>query len=271
MPTRFIYPLALALLLFAQATAAAGVPPVHDSGRPDIHVRRFYGLAYGRHSGKYLYTAVHKRIVRQLPDGRRRWLGGSMTYYAPDGSKIGEKKLNFSADPYIPIYRLQLSRPWYVEGISRITPKKIYMYRQKAGQASAKHASVPHAHPMAADSGFDSFIRAHFKPLMNHESMQVTFGLAGKLDSYKFSIHRISDTRLRGHKAVRFKIELASLLRFFAGSITVAYDPRNRRMLEYDGISDLYNPKTGNPYQVRIEYYSKPPANVPAKLPPLNP
>ena len=259
------------LMLSIQAIAAPqrDLPKVNPATHPDIHVRRFYGYAFERKSGKYLYTSVHKRIIKQLPDGRRTWLGSSITYFSPNNIRIGEQKLNFSSNPYIPVYRLKLSRPQYLEGISKVTAKHVYMYKEKVGQSTLEHAEVEHVHPMAADAGFDSYIRAHFAKLMNHKTLHVTYGVVGKLTSYQFQIHRISDTRIQGHKAVRFKIELASLLHFFIGALVVAYNPHTRHLLQYDGLSNLYNPKTGHPYHVRIDYYLKKPAKAPTVLPPL--
>lgn len=263
--------LIVCLMVNIQAIAAPqrDLLKVNPAAHSDIHVRRFYGYAFDRKSGKYLYTAVHKRLVKQLSNGKRLWLGSTITYFSPNDIRIGEQTLNFSSNPYIPVYRLKLIRPPYLEGISKVTAKKVYMYKQKAGQATLKRAEIKHAHPMAADAGFDSFIRAHFAKLLSHKTLHVTYGVVGKLTSYQFQIHRISDTRIQGHKAVRFKIELASLLHFFTGALVVAYNPRNRHLLQYDGLSNLYNPKTGDPYHVRIDYYLKKPAKAPTVLPPL--
>ena len=264
-----------ALIVFLMVSIQAIAAPQHDlpkvnlAAHAPIHVRRFYGYAFDRKSGKYLYTAVHKRIIKQLPNGKRAWLGSTVIYFSPDNTRIGNLKLNFSSNPYIPVYRLKLTHPRYLEGISKVTAKRVYVYKKKAGQGTPERAEIKHAHPMAAGAGFDSFIRAHFATLLSHKTLHVTYAVAGKLKSYQFQIHRISDTRIQGHKAVRFKIELASLLHFFTGALVVAYNPHNRQLLQYDGLSNLYNPKTGDPYHVRIDYHVGKPAGAPAVLPPL--
>src|SRR3546814_4506954 len=57
---------------------------------------KFYGYAYDLKTNRYLYTEVHHQNV----DGVR-WLGGTILYYTADGTLIGDKTLDFSADPYI--------------------------------------------------------------------------------------------------------------------------------------------------------------------------
>src|SRR3546814_12602633 len=75
---------------------------------------KFYGYAYDLKTNRYLYTEVHHQNV----DGVR-WLGGTILYYAADGTLIGDKTLDFSADPYIPVYRFDMKTDGYHEEIGR--------------------------------------------------------------------------------------------------------------------------------------------------------
>ena len=49
-----------------------------------------------------------------------------------------------------------------------------------------------------------------------------------------------------------------------APDFVLLYDPQQRRLLEYRGISNLHDPRTREAYSVRIVYPSVPPADVPA-------
>jgi len=118
---------ALALTLVA-ASQAATTPGTHT----------FRGYAYDLDSGKFLYTEVHRQVI----DGDR-WVGGTIDYYAADGSRIGHKVLDFSSDPYVPVYRLELAPGGgYVEGITGLTADRIEMEKKGYGASEMRTAAV---------------------------------------------------------------------------------------------------------------------------------
>lgn len=226
---------------------------------------KFYGYAYDLKTDRYLYTEVHHQIVE---DGR--WLGGTIRYYAPDGSLIGDKTLDFSADPYIPVYRFDMKADGYHEAIASVDAKHVVMEKRSTAEDKLQRKTIDHAQPMTADSGFHSFLRAHFAELMAGKTLSFTLGVAGNLDAYHFRAKRIDDTTFEGKPAVRFRVEPDSLLRWFVDPLEVTYDPQQQKLLEYRGVANIPNPAGGKPYVARIAYYSKPPKDVP-KLPPLDP
>src|SRR3546814_20909181 len=63
-----------------------------------------------------------------------RWLGGTILYYAADGTMIGDKTLDFSADPYIPVYRLDMKTDGYHEAITSVDAKHVVMAKRSKGQ-----------------------------------------------------------------------------------------------------------------------------------------
>jgi hypothetical protein len=222
---------------------------------------RFYGYAYDLETNRYLYTEVHKATI-----AGGQWQSGTIDYFAPDGRRIGHKDLSFTSDPYIPVYRFELAEQGYVESITRVDAR-IAMSKSVKGKTS--QASIEKKPDMAADSGFHSFLRAHFQDLLAGKTVPFVFVAAGNLDAYKFRAKRIEDTTWEGKKAVRFQVEANSLLRLVAPSLRVTYDPEEMRLLEYRGISNVHDPATGDPYEARIAYYAEPPPDAPNPLPPL--
>lgn len=223
---------------------------------------RFYGYAFDLKSDRYLYTEVHEQNIVA-----GKWVSGAISYFAPDGKKLGAKTLDFSLDPFVPLYNYQLPGLGYREGITKIGSTVELTKADKGGKP--KLASVPKKDPITADSGFHNFLRASFPDLMARKTVPFTFIAAGNLDSYKFRAKRIEDTLFEGKKAVRFLVEANSLLRIVAPNLIVTYDPDQQRLLEYRGPSNVINPETDKVYDARIAYYSKPPAAAPAMLPPL--
>jgi hypothetical protein len=173
--------LALAALMAmgAQTAAAGSMADVKVDTVQNVSVKRFYGYAFDRSSGKYLYTEVQKQ--RYTASGR--WLGGVSDYYLPDGKKIGEKTLDFSKSPFIPIYRLELRIPPYAEGISHVGEHHVDLFKVHDGKKTERK-TIDRSPHMAADSGFDSYIQAHWKALMAGKTLHFVFAAAGLLNDY---------------------------------------------------------------------------------------
>jgi hypothetical protein len=220
----------------------------------------FRGYAYDLDSGKFLYTEIHKQTI-----SGDRWLGGTIDYYAPDGSQIGHKTLDFSQDPYVPIYTLTLATGGgYMEGITALSADRIEMEKKGYNTDKARKASVKRSGAMVADSGFHSFLRDRFADLVAGKTVKFTFVVSGELDTFKFRARRIEDGTFEGKTAVRLKVEPDTLLRLLADPLEIMYEPTQRRMLEYRGVSNLHDPKTFEAYHVRIVYPSAPPPDAPA-------
>ncbi len=242
------------LALGLVATAAAAEPS---------QTLRFYGYAYDLRSGEHLYTEVHRQEL-----AGERWLRGTIRYFDAGGRPMGEKGLDFSRDPYVPEYRFTLPDLGYVEAITS-SGDPIRLERRLNG-GPVERAALQVDGPMCADSGFHSFIRAHFERLLSGEWLRFRMVVAGSLDQFRFRARRIGDTQFEGRPAVRFRVELDSLLRLLVDPLELTYDPDSLRLLEYRGVSNVRDPATGQPLEVRIAYYSERPDNV-AVLPPLEP
>lgn len=221
----------------------------------------FRGYAYDLDSNRFLYTEVHRPRI----DGDR-WVGGTIDYYAPDGTQIGHKTLDFSQDPYVPLYRLTLSSGGgYMEGITAIGPKTLSMEKQGYGETKVRTATIQRHDPVVADSGFHSFLRDRFPELLEGKTVRFTFAVSGNLDQFRFRAVRLADTTFEGQPAVLLRVEPDTLLRLLADPLFITYEPKQRKMLEYRGVSNLHDPKTHEAYKVRIVYPSK----VPDDAPPL--
>jgi hypothetical protein len=232
--------------------------------RADSQTLHFYGYAYDLGSGKYLYTEVYRE---EIDNGR--WVGGHTSYYDAAGKLLGEKTLSFAADPYVPVYTLDLPALGYMEGITHVGKDGIEMFKQ-SGEQGRQTATIPRTEPMAADSGFHSFLYDHMPELLAGQTLKFRFAAAGQLDSYSFRARKIGETQFEGKPAVLLKVDPDSLLRLLVDPLILTYDPQSRRLLEYRGISNVMNPATGKPYNARIAYYSKPPDDAPKNLPPLD-
>lgn len=225
-------------------------------------VQRFYGYAYDLKSNAYLYTEVHEQ---RIDNGR--WQGGTIDYYGPKGDKFGHKTLDFRNDEFVPVFRLEM-HSGYMEAITD-NRQAVAMERRGGADRKLEKKSLEKVSPMCADSGFHSCLRAHFAELQAGKTVKFTLAVAGSLDTFRFRAKKSGETQWQGQKAVQFKVEPDSLLRLLAGPLDLVYEPTQRKLLEFRGISNIHDPRSGKPYEVRIIYPEQPPADAPAKLPPL--
>jgi len=223
---------------------------------------RFYGYAYDLKSDKYLYTEVHDQRL----DGSH-WLGGTIKYYAPDGSLMASKTLDFSADAYIPVFKLDIPGQKYVEAITAVTKTSFTM--EKISHGKTETQTIEKTPGMAADSGFHSAIVDHFDELRAGKPLKFKLGVAGELDTFSFRCSKLADVTINGKPAIKLQIKLDSLLSLIAGPIEVIYDVETKHLVDYRGVSNMHDPTTGEAYNVHIIYTDKPPADAPKNLPPL--
>ena len=249
---------ALVLLTLAVFCRLAGAAEGGDE------TRRYYGYAYDLKTGRYLYTEVHEQVYRG-----GQWARGRIRFYAADGRAIGDKTLDFSAHPYVPVYRFEIPAEHYVEAITEVGKTVARLHKQADGKTASKIADVDDN--TAGDSGFHSYLVAHFDELMRRDTLAFNFIVAGNLDRYRFRAKRIDDGQFQGQPSVRVRVEPDSLLRYLVSPLELAYEPVSKKLLEYRGISNVHDPATGKAYNARIVYPDQPPADAPKTLPPLTP
>jgi uncharacterized protein (DUF2147 family) len=211
----------------------------------------FNGYAYDLKTGKPLYTEVHDL------NGNT----GTVNYYALDGSLLGKKTLSFASDPFIPVFRMDMSKSGYAEGISAVGGS-LEMYKIKAAGQKEERSSVKKGSSMAADAGFHRFIQSRFADLLAGKTVAFQFAVPGQLDTYKFKAKKTGDTSFEGKPAVQFLVEPDSLLRVLADPLQLTYDPSNKKLLEYRGVSNVHNPANGKAYNVRISYFGQKPKDA---------
>ncbi len=241
-----------ATTLLLVATTAAAEPIDH----------RFRGYAYDLKTGAYRYTEVH----RQKLDGFR-WIDGEIDYFDPAGKKIASKTLDLRKDPQIPLMKLEIFKEGYVEAITDVQADRYTVLKTADGKTKTK--VIMKTPGMGADSGFHSAIVANFDRLQKGETLRFDFGVAGQLDSYSFRCKKVADTVFDGKPAITLAIEPDSLLRLFVDRLDLTYEVKTRYLLEYRGVSNMHDERTGKAFNVRIIYTDQPPKDAPANLPPL--
>jgi hypothetical protein len=240
----------LALLLSGTAQAAETV-------------RRFYGYAYDLDDGRYLYTEVHAQRFDQ-----GRWLGGVIDFYAPDGSKLGRKTLDFGSDPCAPLFQLEQSDGSFYALAAQAGG--LELQRRDAGSKTLQRKRVSGPGLLCADAGLLVLVDQRIAGLRAGEPLRFTMLLPANLDSFRFKMHETAEPVVEGHKAITVQLEPDSLLRLLVGPILLTYSPDEQRLLELSGPSNIHDPVKHTAYRARVIYPQHAPPGAPAVLPPLD-
>lgn len=209
----------------------------------------FASRAYGRTSGELLYTEQH----RQCRDDNGAPLRGEIEYFAPDGEPMGYKWLDYAPGSVAPDFELYNQLADYREGARRAAGKIELSRMDRGASEETKRIDLPRG-DFVIDSGFDEFVRQNLDVLRGGKSVRLTLVVPGRLDSYRFRAGKFDEVDHRGRTAWKITVEHDSLLvRFLVDPITLYYDAETRRLLEFQGISNISDAQ-GENFDARIEY-----------------
>ncbi len=212
--------------------------------------QRFTTVAHDLKTGRVVYTESYEV---QVDNGR--WTSGTTRYALPNGAPIGERKFDFSADRYVPVYTLDQSNVDYHEGITRIDAQQVDVFMVRDGQRQT--ASLTRVQNMVADCGSQPYVVDHLEQLEAGATLHFTLAVAGKTDSYRLRAKKLANLEVNGRRAMRVRIELDSLLRLILPPLELTIDTETKRIIEYSGITNLKDPATRRAYSAKITFTYK--------------
>jgi hypothetical protein len=232
--------LRIACLLLAAAIAA-------PAGAAEPAKLRFTGMAHDLKSGAFLYREVHDLRVQGS-----EILDDMTTYFDADGGHIATKTVDYRGNAYVPVFRLVIPALAYEEAVTSNADAIVMTRRtRKEGERSRRVKKKP---PMAADAGLINLIRTHFPTLLEGKPFPLKVVAPARLDAFSVRLRRIEDGKLDDKPVIRFRLEHDSPLRLLLEPVELAFDPESQYVREYRGESNIRDPKTGKPYQVRISF-----------------
>ena len=226
---------ACALLLLTSLSPAA------------LAFEKLFGEAYALDSGELLY---HEHHSFQYANGEL--LSAQVEYKRPDGTLIGQKSLDFSQSQHVPAFRTELYDGRYLEGL-RYEDGKIVMFSRKGHDAELKEKTIKPREAMAADAGFNTYVRSRFEELMRGDEVTFRFVAPNRLAAVKFDARKTGERTIEELPVVDFRVEISSFLSLFVDPLKLSYDPETRHLIEYRGLSNVRD-EDGDLYKVRIIY-----------------
>lgn len=231
------------MLLWAEAEAARVIGYVRDTA-----------------TRRYLYTEVHEQNL--AADGAVQT--GVTTYYDAQGREIARKTLDYRTNRTVPVYRMDMPAMRYSEGISSNTPQA-QIFKRDGDQEERKSLPLNEG-LVAADAGFNQLLQDQLPTIRKGEPVKFTLIVAGHTNSYRFRAKRIDELAEDGRPVMRVLVEPDSMLRMLVPAISLSYDLNSKRLLSYQGVSNIIDPETSKVYRnITISYGGEPAAD--ARLP----
>lgn len=200
--------------------------------------------------GALIYTEDH--LMRQDAGALAQRL---VVYRCPDGTAFARKRVDYRGAPLAPSFTFEDARLGYREGLRADddgSGRELWV--RPSPDSAERSAELAPAEALVADAGFDEFVRRQWGNLVAGESVKLRFAVPSRLDSYDFTVRRRGSTELAGEPAEVFRLRLGGLWGWLAPHIDVAYGRESRRLLRFEGLSNLRDDAGEDQLQARIDF-----------------
>lgn len=198
-------------------------------------------------SGKLLYREQHWL----LRDAASAPVERLVLYRCPDGTAFARKHLDYRSSVTAPAFDLLDARNGYREGLRRTPVAQLFV---RDNQRAAERSAVAPSNSLVADAGFDEFVRLHWANLLAGRSANIDFALPSRLRSYRFTLARRGLARVAGEDALLLRLRVDGLLGWVAPHVDVVYALNDRRLLRFEGPTNLHDPSGQGNWKARIEF-----------------
>jgi hypothetical protein len=229
------------------STAAAMLVAASLAAPVQAAIQREQAFASALRDGAPLYREEHfVRTVDGSPDERL------VLYRCLDGQPFARKRVRYGTEPSAPSFQLEDARSGYREGAER-TAAGVRVAWTAPGEAEA--AALLPSGQLVADAGFDEWVRRSWEPLTSGDPVSMQFLVPSQLRTYRFDVAPVAsgDASLRA-----FRMRLGGWFGWLLPSIEVAYDAETRRLVRFEGLSNLRDDAGDAPLKVRIEFPDPP-------------
>jgi hypothetical protein len=223
-------------LMFAVLVPAGEVSAAED-------VVRYRGDAFDLGTGAFVYSENHSEFYKMGVHAYSR-----VSYRDKDGKEFASKLITFQPNRLQPVYELKDARDGYVEGIRRSGSTTVYFSRRKTTEAM-KEKTVQTPAPAVFDGGFDYFVRENFEEICAGKNKSFFFAVPIELDYFRF---RVARQELGDQCRLNLEIDNV-VVRQFVKPIKLWYNPVDKRLRKYEGISNINGPD-GKSLKVRVVF-----------------
>ncbi|WP_226661002.1 hypothetical protein [Microbulbifer aggregans] len=206
------------------------------------------GIATDLSNGQVVYCEYH---LPAEPGQAGTLSQRQVLYYSPEGNIIAKKTIRRVASPRPDVLQLDL-RHGEQRQVQRGDRGWQLQYQSRQGE-NVRGVVLARDEVDVVDAGFDEFVRQHWDGLLRGD--RVAFDFASPVHGRKVGLRaRSIPCDEGGSSRVCIDVDVAQpLLRLFAGSLHLQYDDESRRLLVFEGVSNVLDAR-GNSQKVRIRY-----------------
>ena len=236
-------------MFLKKITLCLSIVLVGSAFRSDVRTDQYTGYAYEEESKDLIYT---EEFTDKFIDGKHT---ETLTqYFDPAHKQIAHRKLKFSERKFAPDFKTEDLRTGYIEGAEVVDGKvKLFYRKDKNSQMKSKTIAVPE--PMVIDGGFNQYIKSNWEQLLDGKVLTFYFTVSSRLDYFKM---RASKMSIKDEK-MKVKIEPdKALIRWIADPIIVVYNTETKRIISYEGKSNIAD-EHGENFDTKLVYPKKGP------------
>ena len=170
-------------------------------------------------------------------------------YYDANNNKIGELVSEYSFGPQFGSYDFRDIRAQYEDG-ANVADDRVRLFRKQSPEDDVEAEYLKRKTDQIVGQGFHHFVANNLEAIAQGEVLHVRLLMPSRLDQFKF---RIRKRKIKGN-TLYIRLEIDNwFLRMFAPHVDAEYDLKTRRLLRYEGISNLAD-TSGKHRKVTITY-----------------
>lgn len=209
----------------------------------------FEGTAYDINTKDVLYKEQHTITLNE----RDQYKATAVTYLDSSGEVFAKKTLDFSHDLMSPLVDFEDTRVGISVKVSKEDNGLSVRYKSASDSASGIVKRVP---MMVVDAGFDQMLLQYWDVLLNNERLEFEFLAPTRAQLISFSL----TPTFQNDAIIGFSLAPSNFfLRLLVDPIKLTYDKLTKRILIYEGLTNIEKTKqgkaTGDYYIARIEYH----------------
>lgn len=198
------------------------------------YTEKYKGVAYNK-KNEIIYIENHQVTFSDDTNVKE----AVTTYLNTKGKKIAEISSDFKKSLSAPVYTFKDFRHKSGHGIAYVDNKLQLIKYKKNGRKKTKFITKKFSPDslIVGGQGMHYYLRQNFNSLKNKKNVPVKFLTPGNLDYYNF---KLNYTGINKEGYITLEIKISNLiLRIFAPSLYLQYDPKTKRLIQYEGLSNL--------------------------------
>lgn len=216
--------------------------------------REHYSSVAKSLSGEIVYKESHEALF-STPSKIKE---AKTLYLFPDGRKMAELKSNFEKLVTAPEYEFTDFRDNSSHGLE-LRDDAFVLWKKDAGKPREEKSFPKKKFDtdtlVVGCQGLHYYLITNLESVKERKTIPVKYLIPGKLDYFSFTLKYEGENE----DTVHLSLKIDSLfLRIFTSSLNLKYSKKDRRLLEYSGLSNIPGP-TGELQNVTIAYDYTPP------------